>query len=242
MTHFRGAKVFSKWLQGRIDDRNRRKSQSENSIFVCYTCVVKQHEYTNNTNYQMITMTFFHTKHIKTTCLCLVLFILCQRIVTSHTAPNGSSLSCVRHSSHPHALMMSAVLLRHWSLLSLHPLPLAPPVALLPLPHLEARRAHVHSAQKGYGLHWRDLLPHRLWAQRLRLQRDFCRVLHRAPDLAAVSLQQRVSQGRRVRWRCTRGYAAWSSPSTFPSLSTGRLVCRSVVVCVRKSGATCWGK
>ena len=36
-------------------------------------------------------------------------------------------------------------------------------------------------------------------AQRLRLQGDFRRALHRAPDLAAVPLRQRVSRGRRVR-------------------------------------------
>ena len=66
-------------------------------------------------------------------------------------------------SSHPHALMMCAVLSRLWSLLSLHLLPHAPPVALLPLllPH-EVRRQLAHSAQREYGLHWRDLLPHRI--------------------------------------------------------------------------------
>ena len=73
-------------------------------------------------------------------------------------APHGLSPSCVRHSSHPHALMMCAVLPRHWSL---HPLPLAPPVALLPLlPPLEVRRQPAHSAQREYGLHWLDLPPH----------------------------------------------------------------------------------
>ena len=39
---------------------------------------------------------------------------------------------CPSFHSHPHALMMCAVLPRHRSLHSLHPLPLAPPVALLP--------------------------------------------------------------------------------------------------------------
>ena len=39
------------------------------------------------------------------------------------------------------------------------------PVAILPLPHLEARRVPVHFAQKGKGLHWRDLLPHKWRAQ-----------------------------------------------------------------------------
>ena len=45
--------------------------------------------------------------------------------------------------------MMCAVLSCHWSLLSLHLLPLAPPVALLPLlPPLEVRRQPAHSAQR----------------------------------------------------------------------------------------------
>ena len=69
---------------------------------------------TTDTNDDMTTMTVFHTEHINTnTRVCLVLFILCQRIVTLHTAPHGSSPSCVRHSSHPHALMMCAVLPRN---------------------------------------------------------------------------------------------------------------------------------
>ena len=57
--------------------------------------------------------------------------------------------------------MMCAVLPRHWSLLSLHLLPHAPPVALLPLLlPLEVRRQPAHSAQREYGLVWWDLLPH----------------------------------------------------------------------------------
>ena len=95
-------------------------------------------------------------------------------------------------------------------------LPHAPPVALLPLlPALEARgQPAAHSAQREYGLVWRVLPPHRLWAQRPRLQGDCCRALHRAPGLAAVLLRHRFSRGRRIRWRCTRGYASRSSPST----------------------------
>ena len=81
-------------------------------------------------------------------------------------------------------------------------------------------------------------LPHRLWAQRLRPQGDVRRVLHRVPDLTAV-LQAKVPRGRRVRWHRTRGYASRSTPSTCLSLLARRLVCRSVVVCVRKNGAIC---
>ena len=79
-------------------------------------------------------------------------------------------------------------------------LPQALPVALLPLlPALEVRRQPAaHSAQREYGLVWRVLPLHRLWAQRLRLQGDFGRALHRAPGLTAVLLQQRVSRGRRT--------------------------------------------
>ena len=93
--------------------------------------------------------------------------------------------------------------------------------------------------RKGYGLFWRLLLPHRLWAQRLRPQGDLRQVLHRVPDPPAV-LQARVHRGRWVRWHRTRGYASRSTPSTCLSLPARRLVCRSVVVCVRKNGATCW--
>ena len=191
------------------------KHKSENSILVCYACVETLHDYTTDTNDDMTTMTVFHTEHINTnTWVRLVLFILCQRIVIHCTCSAWlKSELCPSFHSHPHALMMCVVLPRHWSLHSLHPLPLAPPVALLPLLHpLEVRRQPAHSAQRQYGLHWWDLLPHRSWAQRLRLQGDFCRVLHRAPDLAAVPLRQRVSRGRRVRWHRTRRYALRSSP------------------------------
>ena len=115
------------WLQ------IQKWTKSENSILVCYACVVVLHDYTTDTKDDMTAMTVFLTKHINTNpWVRLVLFILCQRIVTLHTAPHGSSPSHVRHSFHPHALMMCAVLPRHWSFHSLHHLPLAPPVALLP--------------------------------------------------------------------------------------------------------------
>ena len=53
-------------------------------------------------------------------------------------------------------------------------------------------------------------------------------------------LQARVTRGCGVRRHRTRGYASWSSPSTWPSLSTRTLVCRWVVVCVRANGAIRW--
>ena len=156
MSRFRGAKSVQQfgyrwnwrsqhtvWLQV------QKWTKSENSILVCHSCVVTLHDYTTDTIDDMTTMIIFHTEHINTnTWVCLILFIFCQRIVTMHTTPQGSSPRCVRHSSHTHALMMCAVLLRHWSLYSLHLLPHAPPVALFPLPHLEARRVLVHFAQK----------------------------------------------------------------------------------------------
>ena len=91
-------------------------------------------------------------------CMCVVSF-LCQRIAIHAHAPHGSSReSCVHLSSHPHALRKWATLFRLWSPL----LPHAPPVAILPLlPALEARRQPAaHSAQREYGLVWRDLPQH----------------------------------------------------------------------------------
>ena len=128
MTRFRGAKVCSKWLQENWRSQQtvwlqvQMWTKSENSILVCYACMVTLHDYTTDINDDMTTMTVFHTEHINTnTWVCFVLFILCQRIVTLQ--PHGSSPSCVRHSSHPHARMMCAVLPRHWALHPLHPLP-----------------------------------------------------------------------------------------------------------------------
>ena len=94
MTRFRGAKVCSKWLQERIDDHNKQSDykctiglQSENSV-IGYVCVVTLHDYTTDTNDNITTKTDFHTEHINmNTSVCIVLFILCQRIVTLHTAP-----------------------------------------------------------------------------------------------------------------------------------------------------------
>ena len=111
------------------------------------------------------------------------------------------------------------------------------------LPHffhfLEGRSKPVHSAEKGmdsldetYSLTGYDPNAY-----------DFKETYVESYTESLTSppfLQARVSWGRRVRWHRTRGYATWSSPSTCLSLPARRLVCRSVVVCVRKSGATCW--
>ena len=111
------------------------------------------------------------TQHINTN----VVSFLYQRIVIHCTSPRGSSREfCVHLSSHPHALMKWATLLRLWSPL----LPHAPPVALLPLlPALEVRRQPAHSAQREYGLVWRDLPPHSsrsLLSWKKNLPRNIC--------------------------------------------------------------------
>ena len=108
-------------------------------------------------------MAVFHTEHINTnTWVSLALFILCQRIVIhcTCTARLKSEL-CPSFHSHPHALMMCAVLLRHWSLHSLHLLLLAHPVERLPVLHpLQVRGQPAHFAQREYGLLWWDQRPH----------------------------------------------------------------------------------
>ena len=172
MTRFRGSKVCSKWLQGRIDDHN---IQSD------YKCTIKLKVQTWEFNIGMLCLcgdvARLHDRHQwrhdKHDCLphrahqhehlsvpSLVHLVSAYRHI-AHCTPWLKSELCPSFQSHPLALMMCAVLPRHWSLHSLHPLPLAPPVALLPLPHVEARRVPVHSAQKWYGLHWRDPLPHK---------------------------------------------------------------------------------
>ena len=142
----------------------------------------------------MTTKMDFHTEHINTnTWVCFVSFILCQCIVTvAHlTAWLKSWAVSVIHLIRMRSWCVRFTLAIDLSFLFTF-LPLAPSIALFPLPHLEPRRVPVHSAQKEYGLHWRDLLPHKLWAQRLRLQGDLSRVQHRALDLAAVLLRQRT--------------------------------------------------
>ena len=145
------------WLQV------QKWTKSENSV-IGYACVVTLHDYTTDTNDNMTTKTDFHTEHINTNTWGALSRSSCVSASSyiAH-APLGSSReSCVHLSSHPHALMMK-ISLAFWSHLSLHLLPHAPPVALLPLLHpLEVRRQPAHSAQREYGLHWRDLLPHRL--------------------------------------------------------------------------------
>ena len=159
---------------------------------------------------------------------CAVLFVSQVCAVMIHIALHGSRV--LRMSSHPR--MWGAYLsdLRSSILLIFLIFPFIS-YLLHYLPHffhfLEGRSEPVHSAKKGYGLSWRDPLPHRSWAQRLLPQGYLRRVLHRVSDFPAV-LQARVSRGRRVRWHRTRGYASRSTPSTCLSLPARRLVCRSV--------------
>ena len=86
-------------------------------------------------------------------------FLVCQHIVTLRTLTVAQVVSLV-FTCHP-------IHMRSWSErlsfdFALHFLPHAPPVALLPLlPAFEARRQlAAHSAQREYGLVWRDLPPH----------------------------------------------------------------------------------
>ena len=143
MTRFRGAIVCSKWLQQRIDDHNIQSDykctigpqvpKREFSYWLCMRGDV--HDYTTDTNDIMTTKTDFHTEHINmnTWVRSIVLLESAYRH-TSHFTVWLKSELCPSFHSHPHALMMCAVLPRHWSLHSLHHLPLAPPVAFLPLP------------------------------------------------------------------------------------------------------------
>ena len=130
----------------------------------------------------------------------------------AHTHRGSGRESCVCHPSHPHALMKWATIFDfalpfYFTHLLSHSFHFFPHVKLV---DNLLRILHKESI----GLVWRDLPPHRLWAQRLRLQGDFRRAQHRAPELAAVLLRQSLFCGPRQRWRCTRGYASWSSPSS----------------------------
>ena len=108
-----------------------QKYKSEYSV-IGYVCVVTSHDYTTDTNANMTTKTDVHTEHINT-----------NMWVHTHLSVRASShctlhrmaqvMSRVQVLSHDHALMMCAVLPRHWSLFSLHPLLLGILVALLPL-------------------------------------------------------------------------------------------------------------
>ena len=143
MTRFRGAKVCSKWLQERIDDHSIEsdykcttglKVQKWEFSKWYYVCVVTLHDYTTDTNDNMTTKTDFHTEHINmnTWVHSFVLLESAFRHISHFTIWLKSEL-CPSFHSHPHALMMCAVLPRPWSLFSLHPVLLAFLVSFLPL-------------------------------------------------------------------------------------------------------------
>ena len=204
MTRFRVAKLCSKWLQERIGDHNIQSDYKYKSglkvriqQLVCYACVVTMHD--ADTNDDMTTMTLFHTEHINRNTWVYVRSLV--HLVSAH-----------RHTLHMHriAQVVSLVFICHpihmrsWCVRFSLDIDLSILFTLYLthllshffhfFPPLEVRRQPEHSAQREYGLHWRDLLPQRLWAQRLRLQGDLCRALHRAPEFAAVPLRHRFPE------------------------------------------------
>ena len=173
MTCFRGAKVCSKWLQERIDDRNIQSDNkyksglSENSILVRYACVVTLHDYTTDTNDDMTTMTVFHTEHINTNTWVYVRSLV--HLVSAH-----------RHTLHMHrmAQVVSLVFtchlihMRSWcvrfsldfdlSFLFTSYLTYLLSQSFYFFTHLKFVDKPAHSAQREYRLHWRDLLQHKI--------------------------------------------------------------------------------
>ena len=160
-------------------------------------------------------MIVFYTEHINTnTWGCFVSF-LCQRIVihctctawlNSELCPSFIPSTCAHDvCGSPSTLILSIFFTFYLTHLLSHSLHFFTP--------LEARRLELaaHSAQKEHGFHRRDLLPHRLWAQRLRLQGG----LLSSPTQSSwtrrgSSPTKGFPLGRRLGWRCTRGYASWS--------------------------------
>ena len=130
----------------------------------------------------MTTKTDFHTEHINTnTWVHSPVSVRASSHCTLHRLAQSPEL-CPSFHSHPHALMMCAVLLRQWSLLYLHPLLLAPPCRTSST-SLEVRSEPVHSSLKGYGLNLtRSYLFTGYEPNELRPHGDLCRVLHRVPD------------------------------------------------------------
>ena len=139
-------------------------------------------EHDTNDNVTTKTQNIFNTAHMNTDTWVRSSLVRksssCRQ--DSHIAPHGSWV--LRMSSHPR--MKCAVLLRLWVLhsfplllLPIYPFSLSLPPELLPLPWGPWRPCALRL--KVYGLSWRLLLPHRLWAQRLRPQGDLRQVLHR---------------------------------------------------------------
>ena len=239
MTCFRGAKVYNKWLrQHTVWQQVHNWTKSENSVSG-YACVVTLHD--TDTNDDMTSNTDFHTEHINTNTWvyvpCLVLVSAHRHTLHMHRMAQVRAVSVT--SSHPRALMMCAVLPRHWSLHYPHLLPHAPPVALLPLlPPLEVRRQQpAHSAQRENGFVWRDLPPHsivkssacqitstrckssstafpgrRRERQRKGKARVGCTLARLAPDfvVGTSNNDSEVQQGSRLTRTSIRTVATWS--------------------------------
>ena len=244
MTRFRGAKVCRKWLQERIDDHSIQSDckctiglKVQKWQFSNWLCLLgdvarlhDRHQWQHD-NQDWLPHRAHQHEHVSAKSF------VCQSIVTLHTAPHWlKSELCPSFSPSTWAHDVcgsSSTLISHFSSSFTSRTSCGTSsTSLMFVANL------CTPPEKGMDS-WRNQFPHMLWAQHLRLHGDLRRVLHRVPDLPAV-LQARVSRGRRVRWHRTREFAAWSSPITCPSLSTRRLVCRSVVVCVRNNGATCW--
>ena len=207
------------------------KKLSENSILVCYVCVVTLNDYTTDTNDNMTTKTDFHTEHINTnTWVHSLLSVRTYRHI-AHCTATAQVMSCVHSLFHPHALMMCAVLPRHWSLHSLHPLLHAPPVRTPSTSSLwSSYRTCTLRLKRVWPLIDETLLPHRLWAQRLRLQGDLRRVLHRASKGSPTTPRTMTPRSRICCVKLTE----------YMSITLNEKTCLSV--CWRESGATCWAK
>ena len=133
-----------------------------NSILVCYVYVVTLHDYTTDTNDDTTTMTVFHTEHINTnTWVCLVSFILCHCIVIhctctawlkSKLCPSFIPPTCAHDVCGSPSTLISPFFSSFTSRTSCR-------TASTSSPWSSWSTCALH--QKRYGLHWRDLLPHR---------------------------------------------------------------------------------
>ena len=176
MTRFRGAKVCSVWLQERIEDHNIQpdnKYKSGLKVKIQYWYVMLAWWLCTITRPTPMTIWLPWLSSTQSTSTRTLECALYRSSWVSASwyiahAPHGSSPSCVRHfipstcahdvCGSPSTLIspfsspfyLTHLLSRSFQLL--HP--------------LEVRRQPAHSAQRENGFHWRDLLEHRLWAQR----------------------------------------------------------------------------
>ena len=203
------------------------KKISENSILVCYVCVVTLNDYTTDTNDDMTSMTVFHTEHINTnTWVHSLLSVRTYRHIAHCTAWLKSWVVFTRYFIHMRSWCVRFSLDIDLSILF-----------ILYFTHLLSHSFHFLTLKlveylrpKGYGLHWRDLIPHRLWAQRLRLQGDLRRVLHRASKGFPTTPSTMTPRSRTCCAKLTE----------YMSITLNEKTCLSV--CWRESGATCWAK